>query len=302
MKQSGWSSTSDPVKAFQTYLNYLEAFCRYVHSYGPWTSYGEDLLCKTKQLQGATTRDTNWIRSQMRLAWNTEHLLRTTPSQHVDLLRISNQWAPVQAYYAVYCSTEAVLHALDGDIIRNHAGALRKIQAYFAKTAISPWNVCFTGASGRERDGIGSRNLPEGLHLPNNLQRNYADPLAMIGTCLRAEHGNRINDDWDRTRSGCRKYAFDPGPTGLLHFLYRLRIRANYRDVDVFLADAADDDIVSFRRSLQGMCFAALLTLEVVLIRKMKKKPVRGLMQEYLQANPEAKTLEERCEFYGQAV
>ena len=65
----------------------------------------------------------------------------------------------------------------------------------------------------------------------------------MIGTCLIAEHKHRISDKYKK-KSGNHKYELDPGPTGILHFLYRLRIKSNYKDAMIMFEPATATKIV----------------------------------------------------------
>ena len=163
-----------------------------------------------------------------------------------------------------------------------------------------PWSLVASGARGKSGQEHKMVNLPLCTTIPNNLQRQDVDPLGMVARCLRAEHGHRVDDLWKRGESGCHKYQFNPGATGLLHFLYRLRLKANYRDVEIFLADAEDWEISEFAQHLCFLTKLALINLEVITVRKIRKSTLLDLAKEYLGRNTLATELAKRVEMYEQ--
>jgi hypothetical protein len=296
------SQPSDALKAFRTYLNYLTAIRTHFRAeYGKYAAYAEVCLLATRRLQGASAIDLRYVERFMRLAWNTEYLLHASDSGDAEIQRLSNHWAPVQAYYAVYCACEAAGYIIDGAKPGSHAKALRKVTDYFKRSGIAPWGIVCTGPRGKGGGGHRVLNLPANLQLPNNLERDAA-PLGLIGRCVRAEHNHRIDGEWDRATSKCYKYAFDPGETSLLHFLYRLRVKANYRDVDIFLADATDHEVLSFGHNVRFATVALLIYLEIVIMRKIRKRTLLEMGERYLQQNSNAGVLRRRLGLFADLV
>jgi hypothetical protein len=288
---------SDADRAFETYRFYLVCFQHVMtQQHGDWGSFGGACAEATKKLQGLRDLDLLWIERWLKIAWNTEYLL-TVALEMTDpnALRISNQWVPIQAYYAVYAASEAASYALDGQKADGHAKALRKATEFFLRTGLTPWNLAFSGSVGRDNKAHRPVNFPQPLAYPNNLARSGVDPIQMLGTCLRAEHSNRVKEGW--ASSGQRKFAFDPGHTSLLHFLYRLRVKSNYRDVEIFVNNAPDDAIKDFARAVGFVVFRTLLFEEVLLARRCRKKTVIQLMDDYIAMNSNAKRLAKRREF-----
>jgi|SRR5690625_170328 len=297
------SSASDALRAFHTYLNYLSAVEQWAMTeFGSWRRYGDACVLATRRLQGIRDPDMYWVGRFLKLAWNTEFLLHASDTRDPEIQRLNNHWAPVQAYYAIYCGCEAVAYLLDGERANSHSKALRKVTEYFGRSGITPWNIVVAGPIGRTRNEASILNLPHGVVIPHNLQRRGVDPLGMIAKCVPAEHRNRVDENWSKKTSGCRKYQFDPGDTSLLHFLYRLRVKANYRDVDIFLAHSDDEEVIRFGRALRFVTNAALMYLELIAIRKARKRPVLDLGAQYLRSNHRAAALEQRLEYYRGAI
>ena len=162
---------------------------------------------------------------------------------------------------------------------------------------LSPWDKAFQGARGRSRNEHQPVNFPPNTTFPSNLTRVNVEPLEMIGTCLKAEHSNRI-DDSDRNETGQYKHEFNPGYTGIFHFLYRLRLKSNYKDVEIFITEAPESDINDFTSSLYRCCCWSLMLLETILIRKCRKQYLLDLAQKYLDLNSKAEHLKRRVEYY----
>jgi hypothetical protein len=126
---SAYTPATDAERAFDTYRFYL--ICArdlLVRQHKEWKSFGKECLVATQKLQGMIDVDEAWIARWLKIAWNTEYLLTVAlESQDINLLRISNQWVPIQAYYAVYAGSEAAAYALDGQRANGHAKTLRKL-------------------------------------------------------------------------------------------------------------------------------------------------------------------------------
>jgi hypothetical protein len=272
--------------------------------YGSWRNFGRKALDSTRKLQGDPSLGRHRVRRFLRLAWNTEYLL-SAGGDEPEMLRLANHWAPVQGYYAVYCTAEAAAYALNGSPPGSHRKALRVMTDYFVKSGPVPWNFAYRGARGRqgEEDRRRPVNFPDGIEPAHNLQRTGVAPEQVLARCLRAEHGHRIDDTWEgKRRTGCYKYEHDPGDSGLLHFLYRLRTKANYKGVDLFLADVSENQVLGFNRGIQTFVDWTMLLLEVVVVRRIGKNELTELGEEYLDTNPEAGQLRERIAFYDAEV
>lgn len=165
--------------------------------------------------------------------------------------------------------------------------------SFLSRTKIKPWSFICEGTN----SDIVFSNFPNLNNLPNNLTCQNVVPHEMIATCLRAEHRHRINENFVKRRNFFKK-DFNPGLTSLLYFFYRLRIKSNYRDIDLFIMDASDTLISEFANSLKEIVFWFLLMSEIYLIRRCKKRNIINSIEDYLSINAQHDLLRTRSEFY----
>ena len=98
----------------ETYRFYLHCFCDLLFYGGRDANrLAGEIIAKTGNLQGLADPDVAWISRWMKIAWNTESLV-SLGADDPQLVRINNQWKPIQAYYAVYAAAEAASYVLDG--------------------------------------------------------------------------------------------------------------------------------------------------------------------------------------------
>ncbi len=198
-KANGHSPEPDEIR-FETYSNYLACIQGYmIESYGDWNQYAARCVVETARVQPRPNLDLSRIERLMKLAWNTEYLLSSGQTEP-EMVRINNQWTPIQCYYAVYSAAEALGYALDGQKSDGHSKTLRKMTAYFVKSAPTPWNLAYSGPHGKDKRQARPLNFPPDFKIAHNLQRRGVQPVGLIARCLKAEHSHRIDE----------KYGFQP--------------------------------------------------------------------------------------------
>lgn len=286
---------------FETYRYYLECISNYlIQEYNNWQKFGEICIEKTKSIQGFPDFDEKWISRWMKNSWNTEYLL-CSDVKDAEFIRISNQWYPIQAYYSIYAASEALSYVIDGNKASGHIKSLRKTTNYFINNNVSPWNFAYSGSIGKTRNNFKPINIPQNVDLPHNLQRRNVTPIEMIAKCLKVEHRHQIEDLFQR-KKGQYKYNYDCGAMGILHFLYRLRIKSNYKDMDIFVPESNTEGVINFYNSLKRICFWTLLYIEIILCRKCRKAFIMDLANNYLKLNNKAIQIKERVCYLFKAV
>lgn len=298
---SSLGSSSEIEIKFETYRYYLDSICRQIEDeYTAWRVFCKFCLKETTSLQGISGFDEAWVKRWMKIAWNTEYLMRENTEEY-ELIRFNNQWKPIQSYYTVYAASEAVAYVLDGKHADGHQKSMKKVMDYLSKTKLSPWNKAFKGAKGESGNDHKPVNFPADISIPHNLKRVDITPVEMIAKCLKVEHKHRIDDLFIK-KKGQYKYSFNPGLTGLIHFLYRLRVKSNYKDVEIFISEAPPENIKSFSDSLEKIVLYTLTLLEIILIRKCKKKFILELAREYIKINKNADILIRRMKYYKNTI
>lgn len=292
--------TDNEIK-FETYRYYLHCIESCMRAqYGDWERFVKFLNERTKTMQGFANPDRDWVARFLKIAWNTEYLLFEGPDDP-ELIRMNNQWKPIQAYYALYSCAEAAGYLIDGNKPDGHIKALRKISEYFVRQGFAPWCLSFCGCLGKDKELARANHFPADLQIPHNLSRTGIQPIQMVAKCLRAEHANRVDDLFEKGK-GLYKYNFDPGHTTILHFMYRLRIKSNYKDVEIFLAQAPEKHIVGFNKSINVIVGWSMSYMEILIARKCKKRFLLELAGEYLALNKNAKHLKTRMDKYKALV
>lgn len=287
-------------KKFDTCRFYLECICTHLADrYSDLPSFIGQCHSSTSSIGLLHSPAPTEVKPYLRIAWNTEYLLSIDHGDP-EIVRINNQWTPIQAYYAVYSGLEALSYAIDGHPANGHQKAMRKCSSYLMSLGVSPWDKAFEGNRGKSGSAHTPLNFPSGIDSPNNLQRSGVQPLEMIAKCVKAEHSHRIDDKWrSKSESGCFKYQYDPNPTTLLHYLYRLRIKSNYKGVDIFTADAPEENVLQFARSLHSFTSWTLTLIDLILMRRLGKNPILDQATAYLTLNPDATDLDARASRYG---
>lgn len=295
--KSSFNQLSEVEIKFETYRFYLESIYRQIEKeYPDWSLFCRKCIKETNNLKGFRGFDESWVKRWMKIAWNTEYLMKETTDDY-ELIRFNNQWKPIQSYYSVYAASEAASYVLDGNYANGHQKSMKKVTEYLVKTNLCPWNKAFMGAKGKKDNGHYPVNFPSDMSIPHNLQRVNINPLEMIAKCLKVEHGHRIDDLFVK-KKGLYKYNFNPGLSGIIHFLCRLRVKSNYKDVEIFISEAPEENIKGFSNSLEKIIFYTLTLLELILIRKCKKDFILDLAKEYLNINKNALSLKHRMSFY----
>lgn len=256
------SVDSDAARALTTYRNYLGALSEFVRAtYGSGQNQYRNLLDAQRALVGfgrinrARTINMSRVRELLFNAWHTEVVLGL-PDSLLDpgLIRFTNQWAPVQAYYAVYSLwrawflIEALGAASHTEILRSASTAVRQRGLFPA-----PWSYSCTGGyllSDANHIGFRSKKIRDVSSL-STPTRNVAED-DWVSKTLRTTRRfflEQREERWkreNRTRAGVPYRRIPPAArqrirqqlygTTLFDFLYRLRIRSNYRDVDDFVS------------------------------------------------------------------
>jgi hypothetical protein len=306
---------SDAARALSTYRNYLLALRGFVDvSYrgprGRFRRLAEEQtqIPKFQALQPAGRYDLEAIRSVLFNAWHTEAVL-ALPGALPDagLIRFTNQWAPVQAYYAVYSLMRAWF-LTEGNTTSSHSQALRSMSSVVAYRGVfpAPWSFACSGGhtlgdavhtgfpSGRIYD-VNALTTPPGTY-------SYDDWSSKILRTTRKFFLEQAEQKWKaghRTKRGAhykripsaerQRIASRVHPTTVFDFVYRLRIRSNYRDVDDFVSgQLSDSDAQAYFQSLLFFTRATMQVLETLIRVRMKSGEFDQFAAEFLRPSRRA--------------
>lgn len=270
---------NDPTEAFRTHANYLRALARLACD-SPYSSRGEAYSSIVQRVLALNilpvTRisgvDIQQVRTSLENAWGTELLLAL--GAHVardeEIIRLSNNWNVVQAYYVFYHVTQAIVVCQGYARPTTHP---KTQQLYFQtfprrNQILAPWTLGF--------GNNGPVNIPEELTINHRLHSwtTCTDETAWSLACKafrttreemipdrmrkrRVDKRNRRKKEWAEeekerlrvgraprqlpsfrlpllTESEKRNVCSKLRPFTLMDYLYRLRIRSNYKDSAMF--------------------------------------------------------------------
>lgn len=310
---------NDSTGAFQTHANYLHAFS--LISSGNVRDLSKSLKSTKDRIWGSgflpdgscPKANSHQAISSLQNAWGTELLLNVglRMIRSDELIRLSNNWSVVQAYYVLYHATQALTAAKGQSRPDTHTGTQNQFYTFLAERGggLEPWTLAF-GASGPE-------NVPDAVEVDGDCHswvscnENSCWSLAYKVLRTTREETIRLRERdarigkrkqqkamWEKEeklRSEGGKRPRKPPrfplpkltllekqtinqklrPYTLMDYLYRLRVRTNYEDSAMF-TDGPQNDSVSaeVRQDLQKITACSLLIFELHVRRSLGKNGI----------------------------
>lgn len=309
------TTDADAARALTTYRNYLAALGSFMRAeYGNPSDRLQRVAETQNQLPGfqsiakTAAYSTVAVRKLLFNAWHTEVVLNL-PEFFSDpgLIRFTNQWAPVQAYYAIYSLWRAWF-LLQQSAASTHVQCLRSASALVRERHALPvpWDhACRGGFLLRDAEHLAFRETSMGdvnalsTPTPRDASGNWISKILRTTRHFFLEQQEAKWKKDNRTTAGNPYRRIPPAqrhrirdslyPTTLFDFLYRLRIRSNYRDVDDFVSGVltASDAEVYFQ-ALVGFTRTTLLLLEGLVRTAMREGEFDQLANQFLQESQRA--------------
>lgn len=260
-------------KAFQVNNNYLGAVAMYlIETYGSPPEMGKALVAAQHELRGfqrlklRRDLDKEAISRLLTISWASEVQLRLGALVQPTMLRFSNAWAPVFSYYAVYMAMQAwfCLNRM-GNLTDDHTSSLRTIShnVVFRDLFPLPWAVYCTGCPQLKESTFERVPGDQDAHahvelLSRPSMASFWPRYCKMLETTRVRRLERNFREWKRSRDRRairadekRKVDSNLSPTTLFDFLWRLRVRSNYKDVGSFLTwTVTDHEHDDFYRSI----------------------------------------------------
>lgn len=243
------------------------------------------------------------VRRFLTLAWVSEaqlHLPLYLGSS--STMAFTNAWAPVHAYYATFGGLQAWFGAngLTGTA-DDHSASLRTIANMLHQRHLfpEPWCLLAIGCPMRgEKKFLGA---PAGARTDLRVEvLSKPAPFghdglfwSRYGIWLGSTRRGRLEAreaEWKRRHKRARippkerdRIAAGLSPTSLFDCLWRLRVRANYGNVDPYLVALIDEqEHAAFLQSLAAVVRATLAIIELYLIRRIGAPAFRDLAEDFV--------------------
>jgi len=243
--------------ALYTYYNYVKAWIiNLENSFGTGKSGMDRFLANIKSssdfanLKNDTGCTTEVRAHYLRGKFTLISMMKFPIDDHPELSISANMWLPVQAYYAIHGVGLSVLAVLK-QRPKNHRAFLTCFANIICRYLPSPLSACCDG--GPDISSFTFNNISTS-HNQVARQSNIANPKYsqgdhFIGKSLSTTRGKNIKDLCDKARQqhrgGCKRrnlcrteranICHKLPPTTICDFIYRMRVRSNYEDPDMYL-------------------------------------------------------------------
>lgn len=294
----------DSRKEFQSYLFFLRHFVCLITANRPNQS-SEDLirhllaeqrpLLSGIQRRAANNGDLQVLRNLLFNSWNSEVTAHLYSAFEPDVKRFTNQWKPVQSYYATYFLLAPIHYLLGGTLPRRHEPTLAYATNSIAHWLPQPWSLRV------DYDNKRLLGFPQGTAMwgPSGWNLRNNEPHFHVANFLRRTAQETQRDDWRahfkgnkkrRIAGGPRKgrlYRVADVPVGLISFfnvLWRYRRWANCEEAQALTEGQdypphTDEFDAAFGTILENTA----AVLENVICTRIGAPALDALYQEYLQ-------------------
>lgn len=272
-------------KKFRTYSAYLISINKFLSAFET-----EELLQQVansksfESIRGGKCQDLHAVKKLLKNCWSTEIQLHL-PTVYEDLGAISNQWATVQLYYAIYISSTALLKASNQVVAQSHNAVLSGVaQIMESKPDLffHPLNLLCRHDNG----AIKFLNVPDHVEIKeaSNLSNEARDDVwaslpKFLKTTREKQLKEKYNEHKKRNRikrliaSEKQKINDKTAPTSILSCLKRLREISNYQDADYLISGVInEDEAAEFNVTLRCLSWYLLLNLELLIARNVGKE------------------------------
>ncbi len=293
------------IKRFRVHQNYVTSVDLFLSVlYGSNTERGVHLIDAQRALPAfdkinrrplANERE---LRRLLAISWASELQLRIAAESGGAFLRYSNAWTPVHAYYAVYMTIHAWFSTLGlAGMLDDHTATLRTVVAQLVRRKLvpHPWDVSCAGhpeLGERKIDGLPLNATPD-AHFEALANPTIEDIYPRLAKMLETTRRDRLarnrrewlkqNDRKSMRAAEKRVLAERLAPTTLFDYLWRLRVRSNYRDVSTFLmAGLEDASHEAFHRGVLAIAGATCLLIQSLIVAYVGPKPYADALDEFI--------------------
>jgi hypothetical protein len=314
--------------SFKTHSNYIRAIATLINAETQEQSHSIYPALANKVVRSGclpnTTKDTidhTQIISSLRNAWGTELLINISNNicNEPELVKLSNNWSTVQAYYVLYHSTQAVAVAKGYRRLQSHSKTQKTFYNLWAgrNLQLEPWTLAY--------DSEGAQNIPSDITIDDTMHTwcHCSSDTAWSLACKALKTTREENfpesiknsreekrrlktkslqqDEAERIRLGKNPkktyqvrlplltptekssvYEKEP-PATIIDYLYRLRVKTNYIDSSMF-TDGPENEYASIqvRDDLSIIAGGTLLLAELTVSKVVGNDVFLGWINDWV--------------------
>ena len=293
----------DAPYALQTYYSYVQAWAENIKIlYGQPPNCFVDMkktmagLKSVQKIQGGRSLDKDMVAAYTRGKLTLKAMEMFPIKENRDLAPTANLWLPVQAYYAVHGIGLAAMLSLGMDMPKDHRTFRAAFSDISEKFFPDPFKArCHGGPNAEQFVFLNLNVTVEKVKLQSNLSNpRYADIECLLGKCLITTRKRFLEALFDKERHiKVRQYktrrnlsknakqniADKLHATSAVDFLYRMRIRSNYEEPDIYIyaADQQTDEAVSHYSNLLFLTRAIAHSLSFIIRKKIGKQAMDSI-------------------------
>jgi len=236
-------------------------------------------------------RDT--IRRMLFNAWNSETVARMNSLFDPAVRAVTNQWKPVQTYYAIYFLLNAIHEIQSPNHQQTHEATLRYTTMTIRQWFPAPWH-CAYDFDGKQCHAFAWQQLPT-VHSGWNLS-NHNEPAVFVGHFFRTTgrekqeekwmtHGKgKIHTNGPRTGKRFLRREMRGGTIAFWDVLWRIRKWVNYKEAQALLeGQDYPDHVEEFDSRLNSILTTSSAVLEHLLYRLLGDQTLTSMYASYLQ-------------------
>jgi len=248
--------------------------------------------------QKKTDPDIGKITRLLRNAWYTETQLNLT-KDNPELIPYANLWACVQSYYAVYLCMRSFLIAMNHSSAdkNTHTDTLESINKEIDKRPdLFPnfWRILCDGNPNDSRT-TKFKNTENGIQINHSISSLNKNISFVDRYCQFLKTTRKRSFDEKRkkylTKNGAKRLTKkdienilkNMHPTTIFDCLFRLRIRSNYHDSEIFMPNiVSKNEALAFNESLRTICSHSLLIFEILISGYIKSNQYTKITNDFL--------------------
>lgn len=289
--------------AIRTYYVYIKAFTIKTGDLEELKKRQDDLQA-FKNLTVSKTNKVDRVKQSLYRGWLTLKALKVLPvSDYPALATTANFWAPVQAYYAAHGLGMAALAALGDNPPQNHRSFRAAATNQIVNRLIPyPFNISCTG-NPSEKKGVAvafedcSVDVAKVRKTSSLENPFYSNQEGLIAKALMTTRNRLLAEMFnDARRKKIKKgkmrrnlpssektvIAGKLHPTSIFDFLYRIRVRSNYDDPEMYIYGQGDEATAqNHYKNLLQLTADLAAVLERVIERKVGVDGFQRLVTEF---------------------
>lgn len=269
---------------FRTYVNYIRVLGSFLEKEA--LSKIESLIKSDEYNKIQAKKNSKDISKLLRNVWFTEVKI-LLDSEDEDFIAVSNHWMCVKVYYCLYLTMRVFFLAKNRDIKEAHSSILKEISLEMKQGKLfpEPWSILCKNI---ERKNSDFDNLPADVeinHSESCLKKDQ-DFYNSFTRFLKTTRTRLIEKKYKELGKGKKKAKKQINselyPTSIFDCLYRLRIRSNYEDADLFLlSESSDEDVFAFNKGMRNICYYTMFLLESLIAKHISRNEYAKIILEF---------------------